>query len=189
MTQGLAERKNLARAAAFERRKGVHDPARMAQANGHLRGFLMEYADQPISGYMAIRTEIDPLTTMARHANTAPVGVPIVVAAGQALEFHLWSPQADMKTGPFGASVPVLTRIMVPRVVILPLAAFDRAGHRLGYGGGFYDRTLEGLRRRGSVLAVGFAYAGQQVDELPVEATDQPMDAVVTENGVLQFVR
>ena len=73
---------------------------------------------------------------------------------------------------------------MVPQIVILPLLAFDGAGHRLGYGGGFYDRTLQKLRAAGPVHAVGFAYEAQAVEQVPTEATDQPLDAIVTDAGI-----
>lgn len=76
---------------------------------------------------------------------------------------------------------------MVPQIVIVPLVAFDRKGGRLGYGGGFYDRTLELLRASGPVLAVGFAYAAQEADALPLEPTDQPLDMIITEQGVLSL--
>jgi len=69
----------------------------------------------------------------------------------------------------------------------VPLLAFDRAGYRLGYGGGFYDRTLAGLRAAGPVVAVGFAYAAQEVAAVPREATDARLDAVVTERGVVEL--
>ena len=71
--------------------------------------------------------------------------------------------------------------------MIVPLLAFDARGYRLGYGGGFYDRTLAGLRARGPVLAVGFAFAAQEVDEVPTDEFDQRLDAVVTETGVTVF--
>ena len=74
---------------------------------------------------------------------------------------------------------------MEPEILIVPLVAFDRQGGRLGYGGGFYDRTLEGLRAKGPVLAIGFAYAAQETEALPLEPTDQPLDMIVTESGVL----
>ena len=76
---------------------------------------------------------------------------------------------------------------LVPEVLIVPLVAFDRAGGRLGYGGGFYDRTLARLRAARPTLAVGFAYAAQEADRLPLEPTDQPLDAIVTERGVIPF--
>mgnify|MGYP002621762116 CR=1 FL=1 len=76
---------------------------------------------------------------------------------------------------------------MVPDVVIVPLVAFDLRGGRLGYGGGFYDRTLEGLRQRGKVTAIGYAFDAQQADDLPLETTDQPLDMIVTETRVLRI--
>jgi 5-formyltetrahydrofolate cyclo-ligase len=72
---------------------------------------------------------------------------------------------------------------LVPEVLVVPMVAFDRLGYRLGYGGGFYDRTLEDLRARGPVTAIGFAYALQEMDRVPVEPTDQPLDLIVTEEG------
>ena len=136
---------------------------------------------------MAMRTEIDPLAAMTAHAAHAPVGVPVIAARGQPLQFHLWTPEADLQDGPFGARVPASARPMVPHVLIVPLVAFDRAGNRLGYGGGFYDRTLAALRAQRPTLAVGFAWAAQEADALPLEPTDQPLDAVVTETETLVF--
>ena len=72
-------------------------------------------------------------------------------------------------------------------MLIVPLLAFDRRGYRLGYGGGFYDRTLERLRARHAVLAVGFAFAAQEVAEVPTEPTDQKLDAIVTEDGLIDL--
>ena len=93
-----------------------------------------------------------------------------------------------MVDGPFGARVPREATPMVPQVLIVPLVAFDRFGGRLGYGGGFYDRTLEGMRARGPVYAVGYAWAAQEVVErLPQEPTDQPLDALVTDAETLVF--
>ena len=94
-----------------------------------------------------------------------------------------------MVDGPFGARVPAEGIEMIPEVVIVPLVAFDRFGGRLGYGGGFYDRTLEGLRSRGPVYAVGYAWAAQEVENVPLEPTDQPLDALVTESETLVFTR
>ena len=92
-----------------------------------------------------------------------------------------------MKKGAFGAFIPTQEHIIVPTVVILPLLAFDARGYRLGYGGGFYDRTLERLRSQGPLLSVGLAYSGQEMEDVPTEATDQRLDALVTETAVLTF--
>lgn len=183
----LGELKALARKRAFARRKAAHAAGGDAAANENLLQFLKPHFGKPASGYMPIRTEISPLPAMAELARHAPVGVPVILGPGQPLVFHRWKPGAPMKDGPFGAQVPVEEEEIAPQVVILPLVAFDARGFRLGYGGGFYDRTLEGLRKHGPVLAVGLAYAAQQDEDLPAEPTDQPLDAIVTEAGVMRF--
>ncbi|MEM9580357.1 MAG: 5-formyltetrahydrofolate cyclo-ligase, partial [Pseudomonadota bacterium] len=82
-------------------------------------------------------------------------------------------------------SVPEAGAWVEPEIVIVPLVAFDARGGRLGYGGGFYDRTLERLRSRRATLAIGFAFAAQEAGTLPLEPTDQPLDLIVTERGIL----
>ncbi len=187
MNLDIKTAKTQARKAAFARRKAARTEPDGRAACDHLLAYLAPFRGAATSGYMPIRTEIDPLPAMTELARSGPVAVPKVLGAGQPLEFHRWHPEARMIEGAFGALVPVDGEIIVPRVVILPLAAFDARGYRLGYGGGFYDRTLAGLRAAGPVLAVGFAFGAQQVDDLPIEPTDQPMDAVVTETGVTEF--
>lgn len=151
----------------------------------HLRAALEGYKDAPLAGYMPIRTEADPLPVMALHAG--PVGVPVIQAPGQALVFHRWTKGCAMTPGPFGARVPTGGVAMVPQVLIVPLLAFDARGYRLGYGGGFYDRTLAALRAAGPVLALGYAYGAQEVPEVPIDGYDQRLDGVVTENGAHRF--
>ena len=176
--------KNLAREAAFAARKQAF-AAGQGQAAELLADYLAGQAGRVLSGYMPMRTEIDPLRAMAAHQGT--VGVPVIIAKGQALRFREWSPGAAMVEGSFKALIPEDGAWVEPEVLIVPLLAFDARGYRLGYGGGFYDRTLEGLRKRGRVLAVGFAFAAQEVAEVPIDATDQRLDAVVTEKGVTVF--
>ncbi|MBL3702055.1 5-formyltetrahydrofolate cyclo-ligase [Sulfitobacter sp. BDSS02] len=179
----LEELKAAARKAAFERRRMAHAGA--YAVSGYLSEVLAGYRGVPLAGYMPMRTEINPLPAMAEAAAHGPVGVPVIMGAGQALRFSLWEPDGDMKDGPFGAQIPVVEAWMEPEILIVPLVAFDRQGGRLGYGGGFYDRTLECLRAKGPVLAIGFAYAAQETEALPLEPTDQPLDMIVTESGVL----
>ncbi len=136
---------------------------------------------------MAIRTEVDPLSAMADLTRDGPVGVPVILGEGQPLEFRRWRLGCQMQDGPFGARIPTGGELVIPKVVILPLVAFDKAGYRLGYGDGYYDRTLETLRATGPLLAVGFAYSAQAAAALPVEPTDQRLDVVVTETGVRTF--
>lgn len=175
-----------ARKAAFARRKAAHEAARPG-ASGHLSEVLAGYRGVPLSGYMPIRTEIDPLPAMEEAAAHGPVGVPVIRGAGLPLEFSRWEPGCALRQGPFGALVPDFDEVFEPEILIVPLVAFDRNGGRLGYGGGFYDRTLERLRARRATLAIGFAYAAQEAEFLPLEPTDQPLDMIVTEAGVIAF--
>jgi 5-formyltetrahydrofolate cyclo-ligase len=109
----------------------------------------------------------------------------VIDGPGLPLRFRAWRPDVALVPGPFGALVPEAGEEIRPQVLIVPLVAFDRTGLRLGYGGGYYDRTLALLRARGPVHAVGFAYAAQEAPALPSEATDLPLDAVVTEEEVV----
>ena len=179
--------KKAARAAAFARRKTAHEVGGDALACARLLDLLRPHSGKPAAGYMAMRTEIDPVTAMAELSLEAPVGVPVISGSGRPLVFRQWTPETEMIEGDFGARIPAQAEAMVPEVLILPLVAFDRRGGRLGYGGGFYDRTLERLRAIRPTYAVGFAYAAQEADALPLEATDQSLDAVVTEAETLVF--
>jgi 5-formyltetrahydrofolate cyclo-ligase len=134
---------------------------------------------------MAMRTEIDPTPAMEEAAAHGPAGVPVILGAGQPLKFRSWTPGCAMIDGEFGARIPASGSWIEPEILIVPLVAFSRAGGRLGYGGGFYDRTLERLRAHHATLAIGFAFAAQQDDDLPLEPTDQPLDLIVTERGVI----
>ncbi|MEQ8901437.1 MAG: 5-formyltetrahydrofolate cyclo-ligase [Roseovarius sp.] len=182
----LAEIKQAARKAAFARRAAAHRADTGAGA-GLLSGVLAGYRGVPLAGYMPIRSEIDPLPAMAEAAAHGPVAVPVIAGADLPLDFSLWEPGCALREGPFGAMVPEVDRFIEPEILIVPLVAFDRAGGRLGYGGGFYDRTLERLRSRRPTLAIGFAYAAQEAEGLPLEPTDQPLDMVVTEAEVISF--
>jgi 5-formyltetrahydrofolate cyclo-ligase len=180
----MTDVKAAARDAAFAARK-LAFAAGQGQAAEILGDYLAGQAGKVLSGYMPMRTEIDPLPAMAAHQG--PVGVPVIVGKGQPLRFREWSPGCRMVEGTFKAMIPEEGAWLEPQVLIVPMLAWDRRGYRLGYGGGFYDRTLEGLRAKGPVLAIGFAFAAQEVEAVPTEPTDQRLDAVVTENGVTVF--
>ena len=180
----LSDIKAAARKTGFARRKVAFD-AQNGGAAGHLSALLAGYRGVPMSGYMPIRTEIDPLPAMAEAAAYGRVGVPVIIKAGHPLLFSKREPDALMKEGPFGAKIPEVDDFFEPEIVIVPLVSFDKNGGRLGYGGGFYDRTLELLRAKRATLAIGFAFAGQEADGLPLERTDRPLDMIVTEAGVI----
>ncbi|APX10950.1 5-formyltetrahydrofolate cyclo-ligase [Tateyamaria omphalii] len=182
---GVSEDKAAIRKAAFRARKAAFD-LDAGGASGLLSSVLAGYRGVPLSGYMPIRSEIDPLPAMAEAAAHGPVGVPVIRAEGQPLVFSRWTPDAEMTEGPFGARVPAVEELMEPEIVIVPLVAFTRSGARLGYGGGFYDRTLDILRARRATLAIGFAYGAQEVPDMPIEPTDQPLDMIVTDAEVIE---
>ena len=179
----LTEIKNAARKAAFARRKDAHAMGQGTAA--HLSQILAGYRGVSLAGYMAMRTEIDPTAAMEEACAHGQVGVPVILGAGQPLKFRAWTPGCKMVPGEFGAEIPESGGWIEPEIVIVPLVAYDLNGGRLGYGGGFYDRTLEKLRAKRATLAIGFAYAAQRADNLPLEPTDQPLDMIVTEQGII----
>lgn len=179
----LAAIKTAARAAAFARRKAAH-----AAGGGHalhLVTALAPHRGRPLAGYMAMRTEIDPMPALKAAAAWGPVCVPVIIGKDHPLQFRQWTPGCAMIEGAYGAWVPAGGPWIVPEILIVPLVAFSRNGGRLGYGGGFYDRTLQELRAQRPTLAIGFAWSAQEADDLPLEPTDQPLDLIVTEGGVI----
>jgi 5-formyltetrahydrofolate cyclo-ligase len=180
----MTDVKALARKAAFAARKEAFARGQ-GQAAEILADYLSAQAGAVLAGYMPMRSEIDPLPAMAAHRGV--VGVPVIPGPAMALRFREWTPGCALMAGQFGALIPAEGAWVEPAVLIVPMLAFDARGYRLGYGGGFYDRTLEGLRARRPTLAVGFAFAAQEVDEVPIDAYDQQLDVVVTEEGVREF--
>jgi 5-formyltetrahydrofolate cyclo-ligase len=141
-----------------------------------------------VAGYHAHQDEADPsLLLQALAERGAHVAFPRVKAKGQALEFHLVPFGENLQAGTFGIHEPLdHWPRAVPDMVLVPLLAFDAHGYRLGYGGGYYDRTFSALPK---ARAIGIAYAGQRMDFLPRGAHDYPLDAILTENGLTDFPR
>jgi 5-formyltetrahydrofolate cyclo-ligase len=142
-----------------------------------------------VSGYWPVGDELDIRPLLMRlHGAGHRIGLPVVTARGEPLRFRCWEPGAPMMAAAYGIQIPgAAAPEVVPAVVLAPMLAFDRAGYRLGYGGGFYDRTLAGLRMAGRVMAVGVAYAAQEVAAVPREATDQRLDWIVTEDEAIRM--
>lgn len=190
----LAERKRRARAEALARRDATFAKGHPAPA-ALLAEVLAPHRGLPLSGFLAMGSEIDPGPALAAHvAHGGPLGLPVMAdGKGRPLRFRLWTPGAPLVPGGFGTSVPAEGDWMEPRVLVVPLVAFDRQGNRLGYGGGFYDRTLARLRAReaelGPVTAIGFAWGAQEAADLPLEPTDAPLDLIVTEAEVIRVGR
>ncbi|HYI72735.1 MAG TPA: 5-formyltetrahydrofolate cyclo-ligase [Skermanella sp.] len=185
--------KTEARALAKQRRAEAAASAGHAAAEAvaeRVAGLLAGFAKTTVAaGYWPIGTELDVRHTLS-HLDLIGFGcaLPVVVAKGEPLAFRTWTPQTPMERSGLGILAPAATVPEVdPDVLLVPLLAFDRAGYRLGYGAGFYDRTLERLRRSKPVMAIGIGFAGQEVDNVPRDRYDQPLDWLVTENFVLRI--
>ncbi|MCH8090967.1 MAG: 5-formyltetrahydrofolate cyclo-ligase [Proteobacteria bacterium] len=146
---------------------------------------------QVVAGYWPMPEEIDvrPLMTHL-HLSGHVLVLPVVVGRGQPLIFRQWRPSIALDPGVYGIPVPgAEAPELTPGVLLVPLLAFDDEGRRLGYGAGYYDRTLAALRAGGDILAIGAAYAAQRMDSLPEDASDQRLDWVVTEEGAISTGR
>lgn len=185
----MSEEKAALRKQVFTKRREAHSArdGKELVARDHFLASRLHIGASVIAGYRPIRTEIDPTPLMeALHQAGHTLCVPVIQAAGLPLRFAVWEPGEAMTEGPFGAEVPDELRWVEPELLIAPLVAFDLRCWRLGYGGGFYDRSLEELRAKRTTRAVGYAYAAQEVGEIPREPTDQPLDAIVTEHGLIR---
>ena len=187
----LQQSKNDLRQQAFARRDAL-DASKRAAAAQALARHVTRFEVGPgciVAGFSAIRTEIDPSALMdALHARGAALALPVAVGRGQPLVFRAWTKDTVLVRGLYGILEPSSDAEEVePDIVLVPLAAFDRRGHRLGYGGGYYDRTLQKLRRSKRIMAAGLAFSVQEIDELPADAHDEPLDLVLTERDVIDF--
>jgi 5-formyltetrahydrofolate cyclo-ligase len=181
----LIEAKRVARAVAIAARTGC-DPALGARLAEHVLRELPPPAGAVVSGFWPMAGEIDirPLLE-ALHARGHVVLLPETPKRGNPLIFRRWHPGMEMVREKFGTYRPT-GEIMTPGVLFVPLLAFDRCGRRLGYGGGFYDRTLAGLP---GAIAIGCAFAAQEVEEVPAGTADWRLDAVATEREVIRCAK
>ena len=175
-----------ARAAAAAADRAAGGPAAGALRD-HVLAAVPLAPGAVVAGYWPLGDEIDPRPLLeALHRCGVRLALPAIRAPGEPLDFRLWQPGDALRPAGFSTREPLPGAPTVePAVLLVPLLAFDAEGFRLGYGGGFYDRSLALLRQAGDILAVGLAYAAQQVSAVPREATDQALDLVVTEAGIV----
>lgn len=189
----IHEQKRVLRVEAAARRKR----ARADQGGGaatavacHAVALAQALSPGWVSGYLAMQDEMDVLpAVLAMAANGWQGCLPVVVGKGRPLQFRAWSPGTKLEDGVFGTRHPVTGAPDVrPDLLLVPLLAFDRSGYRLGWGGGFYDRTLADLRESGMpVAAVGVGYSAQEVDAVPRDHYDARLDWVVTEEDIIKI--
>ncbi|MGB8274765.1 MAG: 5-formyltetrahydrofolate cyclo-ligase [Alphaproteobacteria bacterium] len=195
----LEDRKKAARAEAVERRAQAH--ATLAREKGAafagdaLRRNFLAAVPVPdsviVSGFWPVKDEIDDVPLLRHLQETGHAcGLPVIVARGQPLRFRRWLPERPLVPGKWGIATPDESCELVrPALLLVPLLAFDREGNRLGYGAGFYDRTLAELRARTgtATVAVGVAYAAQEMPSAPIDETDERLDWIVTEREAIRI--
>ncbi|MEZ0214063.1 MAG: 5-formyltetrahydrofolate cyclo-ligase [Xanthobacteraceae bacterium] len=190
-----ASDKAALRAQALARRAGLDAAVRRAAAEAaalHAAAFLAPANGRIVALFAPIGAEIDtaPLAALLRAAG-ATLALPVVVDMDGPLIFRLWRADEALvpSLGPGRRAIPAPppgAPQVRPERVVVPLAAFDSHGQRIGYGRGHYDRTLAQLRRLGPVPALGYAFAVQQVAHVPAEPHDEPLDAIATDAGLLR---
>ena len=187
----LIDQKRRARTAANALRMQAH------KTLGERAGLMLAQHELPIdrkdgsasvSGFYPYQAEINVLPLLARLVSEGwQTALPVVMAKGEPLTFRAWAPGEPTGRGIWDIHVPLETASELrPDVLLVPMLAFDRRGYRLGYGGGFYDRTLAELRKLKPVVAIGVAYAEQEMDEVPIASYDEPLDWILTERGVIE---
>ena len=179
------------RATALAKREALSDKQREAAANALAkRGLPLPIGSGMIvSGYSPIRNEIDPAPLMQKLAlQGAQLALPTVTARGKSLIFRAWSPGDRLTLGMLGIPEPSPAAAeVVPDIMLVPLAAFDHAGHRIGYGAGHYDYTFAHLRKHKAIIGVGLAFAAQEIEAIPALSHDVPLDYVLTEKRVFDL--
>jgi 5-formyltetrahydrofolate cyclo-ligase len=189
----IAALKEGVRSQALERRAALKP--RAGVLSRRLADIFLEQipipSDATVSAYVGIGDEADPAPLLhALRGQGHVIALPRVTGQGKPLDFHRYDVGQSLVPGGFGLSEPARDWPQVePDILVVPLLAFDARGYRIGYGAGFYDRTLAKLRAARDVLAVGFAFASQEFETVPHDENDQRLDWIVTENGARKFER
>jgi 5-formyltetrahydrofolate cyclo-ligase len=178
------------RTEALARRGALSPEARAAASKAAADHFFARISLTPgaiVAAYWPIREELDCRPVLTRLMDSGqPVCLPVVRGEAEPLELRLWQEGTALYPSGFGTLAPEATAPLVqPDYVLMPLLGFDARGTRLGYGGGYYDRTLAGLAHR--PMLIGFAFASQELADIPLADHDMPLDAIVTEDGVRLF--
>jgi 5,10-methenyltetrahydrofolate synthetase len=157
-----------------------------------MRIWLVGRQDTVIGAYWPIKGEFDPLPALHRwkedgelqgNAQRLRIGLPVVNKEHKTLTFHVWYPGCPMEEDAYGIPKPKDTELVVPTLLFVPCVGYGAGGFRLGYGGGFYDRTLATLQPKPFTVGLGFTHG--YVDDLEPEAHDLPLDAILNDNGVV----
>ncbi|HEY1475083.1 MAG TPA: 5-formyltetrahydrofolate cyclo-ligase [Pseudolabrys sp.] len=179
------------RAAALARRDALPVAERQAAAETIAsRAFAVPIKPGLIvSGFSPMKTEINPIPLMRKLADAgAQLALPAIAGRGKPLIMRAWKFGDPFKAGQWGIREPMPEAMEVtPDILIVPLACFDRTGHRIGYGAGYYDMTINALRARKKVVAIGIAFAAQEIVRVPATERDARLDLVLTEHETIDF--
>jgi len=186
----IEQTKAALRIKAHEARAALNADERQAASRAACEHFFQSMtfeSGEIVAAYWPIRDEMDCQPILIRLMDAGqPVCLPVVMGDNEPLQLRLWEEGAPLYPAGFGTLAPEeLAPKVVPDVIMVPLLGFDGTGTRLGYGGGYYDRTLASLSKRPRLI--GLAFAAQEVDFIPRGDHDIPLDSVVTENGVVHF--
>jgi 5-formyltetrahydrofolate cyclo-ligase len=187
----ISEQKSTLRASALATRDAMPAAERQTAAETiAARGLPVDITQGAIvSGFMPMKTEINPLPLLRKIAGQgAQLALPCIAGRGKPLIMRAWKIGDTFKEGQWGIREPLPDAPEVaPDIVIVPLACFDRAGHRIGYGAGYYDMTLAALRARKNIVAIGVAFAAQEIARVPATERDERLDFVLTEKEIIAF--
>lgn len=183
----IKTQKTRARLQAKERRAGAHNPLAAIQLIEHVPA--AQFKGRVIGGYWPLARELDILPLLeACNAQGHDLALPCTPRRGHPLTFRKWAPGDGLKAGPHGTREPFPENAeTLPNLILVPLLAFTQHGERLGYGGGYYDRTLAELKSEQEIFACGIAYAAQEAATLPVDEYDYPLDGILTEQYFKAF--
>jgi 5-formyltetrahydrofolate cyclo-ligase len=153
------------------------------------RALPVDVSGKIVSGFMPTKTEINPLPLLRRLADAgAQLALPVIDKRGKPLIMRAWKIGDELKAGQWGIREPLPQAAQVdPDILLVPLAAFDRAGHRIGYGAGYYDMTIHALRAKKRVVAIGIAFAAQEIPRVPATERDERLDFIMTERETIAF--
>jgi 5-formyltetrahydrofolate cyclo-ligase len=191
MSDSISELKSVIRKDALMRRDAL-PAAERAKAAETIAGRAFPLAVKPgmiLSGFMPLKTEINPLPLLRRLANQgAQLALPAIDGRGKPLIMRAFAFGDELASGQWGIREPKADAAQVaPDILLVPLLAFDRTGHRIGYGAGYYDMTIAKLRAMKPVVAVGIAFAAQEIEQVPVTPRDARLDLVLTEREIIDL--
>jgi 5-formyltetrahydrofolate cyclo-ligase len=187
----ISEQKSALRTSTLAKRDAMPAAERQAAAEAiTARGLPVEITPGVIvSGFMPMKSEINPLPLLRKlSAVGAQLALPCIVGRGKPLIMRAWKFGDPFKAGQWGIREPVPEAPEVaPDILIVPLACFDRAGQRIGFGAGYYDMTIHALRQKKKIVAIGIAFAAQEIASVPATERDERLDFVLTERDVIDF--